>query len=230
MTFWSWLLTGSKSLSTEKSYYTAAQGEIYLYIGSCLHGVLFPAISEICLIPHHHLSRSFATPPYCRAQVFHERLLRLLFLPRVPPQPKNASLATSTARACRQFADSLGCPHVDERARLRILRLLLAAARNGYYASALDNGPLWTALLRLASGRIVTAAAAAGGGGGTGGVGGGAASGGVGATQALAKDVVASVRGGWGHSVRAGRDGRAGRGRLFGGRIGIRGIRNDGIR
>lgn len=164
-------------------------------------------------------------------QAFHERLLRILFLPKAPPPTTKNTPATThsapAARACRQFADFLGCPHIDERSRLRALRLLLAAARNGYYASALGNGPLWTALLRLASGRIATTVAAGGSGGGSRGGGGATSGGGAGATQALARDVVASVRGGWGHAGGGGWDGRAGGRRLFGGRGGIR---NDGIR
>ena len=56
---------------------------------------------------------------------------------------------------CHHVAEFLVSPDPDERARLRILRILLAAAsaRERPLGCALEQGPLWAALLLLATGR-----------------------------------------------------------------------------
>ncbi|CAM9368748.1 unnamed protein product, partial [Scytosiphon promiscuus] len=127
---------------------------------------------------------------------------------RSRPKPMRSA---QQGRVHRHLADFLGCPDEDERPRLRVLRLLLAAAsRLGQsFRGALRQGPLWTALLRLATGR---------GGGIGGGRGSGKAT--LGPASALARDVVAAVRedsrGGtagaaaprrWGNRVGSGRGG-----------------------
>lgn len=122
------------------------------------------------------------------------------------------AFAAQQAQVCRQLADFLSCPDEDERPRIRVLRLLLAAAASlgRPFRTALRQGPLWTALLRLATGR----GGVSGGGGGAehvartprGGGGGGACARGAtpfgagggktifGPTNALARDVVAAAR------------------------------------
>lgn len=136
------------------------------------------------------------------------------------PPPAAREAAARQARACRQLADFLGCPDEDERPRLRVLRLLLAATSmlGRPFRRALRQGPLWTALLRLATGRDGGSGGGAGGGGagsagrtysgGGGGAGGrggargtpplrGVGLGGkaaLGPTNVLARDVVVAVR------------------------------------
>ncbi|CBJ30829.1 expressed unknown protein [Ectocarpus siliculosus] len=104
-----------------------------------------------------------------------------------------AAAAAPQARVFRQLADFLACPAEDERPRIRILRLLLSAVSTlgqPFYGT-LRRGPLWTALLRLATGRGIgsgrEAVLVAG-------VGGSGARTALGATSALARDVVAAVR------------------------------------
>ncbi|CAM9555289.1 unnamed protein product [Laminaria digitata] len=107
-----------------------------------------------------------------------------------------AAAPSPAARSCRHLADFLGCPDEDERPRLRVLHLLLAAAsaHDRTFHGALGQGLLWTGLLRLATGR------SAGGGGGadSSGRGGGGGGGGgavpLGPMHALAKEVVAAIR------------------------------------
>lgn len=143
----------------------------------------------------------------------------------LPLAPTEEALAAHQAQVCRQLADFLGCPDDDERPRIRVLRLLLTAAASlgRPFRTALRQGPLWTALLRLATGRGSVSggggrgaeyAGRAPGGGGGGGDGvrargatsvGAAAGGGwggktvLGPTNALARDVVAAAREDRGH-------------------------------
>lgn len=173
-------------------------------------------------------------PPSPFLQLFGDGLLRkLLFFSPAQPQgnagggggsggrssPSSAGVpgpagpgltAPPAARACRQLADFLGCPDEDERPRLRVLGLLLAATSllGRPFRRALRQGPLWTALLRLATGRdggsgggADSAGRTSGGAGGRGargapplrgvGLGGKAA---LGPTNVLARDVVVAVR------------------------------------
>lgn len=131
-----------------------------------------------------------------------------------PPDTREA--ADRQSRACRQLADFLGCPDDNDHPRLRVLRLLLAATSllGRPFRRALRQGPLWTALLRLATGRDGGSGGRSSGGvdsagrtygGGTGGRGGmrgaaqlrGAGIGGkaaLGPTNVLARDVVVAVR------------------------------------
>ncbi|CAM9444478.1 unnamed protein product, partial [Ectocarpus sp. 13 AM-2016] len=105
----------------------------------------------------------------------------------------HAAAATPQARVFRQLADFLACPAEDERPRIRVLRLLLNAVSTlgQPFCGALRRGPLWTALLRLATGRGIgsgkEAVLVAG-------VGGSGARTALGETSALARDVVAAVR------------------------------------
>lgn len=99
--------------------------------------------------------------------MFHHRLLQSLFLPRAvdigggPAAP----LPEGTRTTCRQLADFLIHEECDEQPRVRVLRLLLVAAHDEPYSSAVASSPLWSAVLRAASGRIVKNAARARSGG-----------------------------------------------------------------
>lgn len=126
--------------------------------------------------------------------------------------PASQKAAARHARACRQLADFLGCPDEDERPRLRVLRLMLAATSTlgRPFRRALRQGPLWTALLRLATGRDGGSGGESGSAGRT--YGGGASDRGgargatplrgkgvggkaaLGPTNVLARDVVVAVR------------------------------------
>ncbi|CAN0469192.1 unnamed protein product [Ectocarpus sp. 12 AP-2014] len=105
----------------------------------------------------------------------------------------HAAAATPQARVFRQLADFVACPAEDERPRIRVLRLLLNAVSTlgQPFCGALRRGPLWTALLRLATGRGIgsgrEAVLVAG-------VGGSGARTALGETSSLARDVVAAVR------------------------------------
>lgn len=111
----------------------------------------------------------------------------------LPSLASGHAAAAPQARAFRQLADFLACQAEDERPRLRVLRLLLSAVSTlgQSFCGALRRGPLWTALLRLATGRGIGSgreAVPVTGGGGAG------ARTALGATSALARDVVAAVR------------------------------------
>jgi len=135
-----------------------------------------------------------------RSKIFRDRFLRSLACSPSgsagnghPPPLTPSSHASTAIVCCHHAAEFLVSPDPDERPRLRILRILLAAAfpRERPLGRALEQVPLWAALLLLATGRA--------GAGRTLRTHDGAASAMVGTTQALkaqARHVVASIKAG----------------------------------